>query len=172
MSEERSWAEDTVVLGSRDRGEEAEPERAAPTRRPRSRRHRMWRAPALIVGVGAVVITIAALAGDGDGRDSRQATTRPDRIVPVERGQRAPQIAGGGPPHVGRQVGPLEIAGARRAPKPARSKTEPAQAPAPVQEEPAPVYEPAPEPVVEPEPVSEPSPAPAPETPAAVEFGM
>lgn len=172
MSEERSWAEDTVVLGSRDRGEEAEPERVAPTRRPRSRRIGLRKAPALIVGLGTVMITIAvaALAGGGDGRDSLQATTRPDRIVPVEREQQAPQIAGGGRPQVGRQVGPLEIAEGRRAPKPARSKTEPAQAPASVEEEPAPVYEPAPEPVVEPEP--EPSAAPAPETPAAVEFGM
>jgi hypothetical protein len=119
-----------------------------------------------------MVITVVALAGGDDGRGGGQAIepkreqTRPlvrERHVPADSGARR---------HVRRQAGSLEIAEARRAPKPARSKTEPAQAPASAEEEPAPVYEPVPEPVVEPEPAPEPSPAPAPETPAAVEFGM
>lgn len=172
MSEERSWAEDTVALGSRERGEEAEPGRAAPTRPPRRRRPGRWGGPALIASVGALVLTIAALAGGGDGTDSGQAIVpKREQAQPLEMWRPDPADTG-----VWRQVrrrsGSLEIAKARRAPEPARTQTEPPQEPAPVEEEPAPVYEPAPEPVVEPEPAPGPSPAPAPETPAAVEFGM
>jgi hypothetical protein len=172
MSEERSWAEDTVVLGSRDPSEEAEPDRAAPTRRPRRRRPGRWRAAALIVGVGALVITVLALAGgDGQTNGGQAIVPMPEQTRPLER-ERGVPAARDIRRQVPRQAGALEIAKARRAPKPARSKTEPAQAPAQVEEEPAPVYEPTPEPVVEPEPAPEPSAAPAPETPAAVEFGM
>jgi hypothetical protein len=119
-----------------------------------------------------LVITIVALGGGGDGTKGGQAIgpkRERTRTLERDRGVRGDSVAR---PHVQRRSGSLEIAEARRAPKPAKSKTEPPQAPAAVEEETAPVYEPAPEPVVEPEPAPEPSAAPGPETPAAVEFGM
>lgn len=167
MSEERSWAEDTVELGTGDRAAPSEPRPAPPSRR---RRPEGRRAAAAIGVAGAVVIVLALLGGAGDGGESPETVeAEPERSAPVERKTTASPLPSLHRP-VRRRAGSLAIGLARRAPKP--SETKPAPAPAPAEPEAEPTYEPAPEPVAEPAPTPEASPAPTPGTPAAVEFGM
>jgi hypothetical protein len=166
MSEERTWAEDTVALGAGNRRAPLEPTAAPP---PRPRRPRWLKAAPLMASAGAAVVVLALIGGGGDSPARPEAIKpEPERNLPIER-TRTPSRPTLERP-VRRRAGSLAVGLARRAPKPA--KPEPSPTPAPVEPEPPPAYEPAPEPVAEPAPVPEPSPAPEPETPAVVEFGM
>lgn len=176
MSEERSWAEETVVIGGRE--EKIDADAAVPAIR-RSRRPRRSpggrRVAGVVVTVGAVVIFVGVIAGGGGGADRPEPiSSTPHQSAPIEEKQKPPSpYKGWGP--VRRQAGALEVGIARPAPKAARSAQRPkaatVQAPEAPELEAAPVYESAPEPVAEPEP-SAPAPAPVAETPARVEFGM
>lgn len=168
MSEERSWAEDTVELGAADRRAPSEPTTAPPARRPRPGRQR---AAAAIGIAGAAVIVLVLLGGGGDSQERPEAAIKaePERGAQVERKTTIPSEPSFHRP-ARRRAGSLAVGLARRAPKPEKSK--PAPAPAPAEPEAVPTYEAAPEPGAEPAPAPEASPAPAPETPAAVEFGM
>lgn len=168
MSEERSWAEDTVELGAGDRRAPSETTAAPP---PRPRRPGRLRSAAAIAFAGAAVIVFGLIGAGGDSRARRTAVkAEPEQSVRIERTTVPSRPILERP--VRRRAGSLAVGLARRAPKPAKPKPRPAPAPAPVEPEAPPAYEPAPEPVAEPAPAPEPSPAPAPETPAAVEFGM
>ncbi len=167
MSEERSWADDTVELDSGARRAPREPD-AVPTAR--GRRPGGLGAAAAI-GVAGVLLIVFVLLGGGDESRERPKTVKVERErIPSHAKTTTPE-----PPSLHRplqrRAGSLAIGLSRRAPKPA--KPQPAPAPAPVEPEAAaPTYEATPEPVAEPVPAPEASPAPAPETPAAVEFGM
>lgn len=167
MSEERSWAEDTVELGAVDRRAPSEPTAAPPARRRRPGRQ----GAAAAIGIAAAaVIVFALLGGAGDsGKRPEAIKADPERSAQVEQKTTIPSKQSLHRP-VRRRAGSLAIGLAQRAPKPKRSK--PAPAPAPPEPEAVPTYEAAPEPVAEPVPAPEARPAPVPETPAAVEFGM
>lgn len=168
MSEERSWAEDTVELGAVDRRAPSEPKAAPLPRRGQGRR-----GAATAIGVtGAAMIVFSLLGGGGDGRDRREAKAEPERRATVETETAIPSQPSYRRP-VERQAGSFAVGLARRVPKPPKPK--PAPAPPPAAPEAVPTYEPVPEPVAEPAPTPpapEASAAPALETPAAVEFGM
>jgi hypothetical protein len=168
MSEERSWAEETVELGAVDRRAPSEPEAAPPLRR-RGGPGRAGAAAAIGLA-GAAMIALVLIGGGSDGAKRAEAIkAEPRRGAGVERATTiAPRPSFDRP--VRRRAGSLAIGLARQAPKPPRPKLPPAPAPAAPEE--AATYEAPPEPVAEPAPAPEASPAPAPETPAAVEFGM
>lgn len=168
MSEEHSWAEDTVALGRREEGPQPPP---APQRPRRRARPGGGRGRALAIGVGcavAMVMLVSAIGGDG-GRSASEPTSQL-RIGAGER-EGTPVGPPTKTPKPRRKAGPLKVGPAQPAQKPPRSnKTPAAPLAAPVAEpEPSPEYEPTPEPVPE-APAAPPSPPS--ETPPSVEFGM
>jgi len=170
MSEERSWAEDTVALG-RDEVEGVG-EVPTPSRDQQRRRGGGLKAAALLAAIGVIVVLVGLLGGGGAGKSEGERTA-PERTVTGEKNEAPLPMATGRPRTARHRAGRLAFGRGRPAPKsPQRSKPRPEAAPEVVEPEAAPVYEPAPEPVAAPEPTPGPSPSPAPETPAAVEFGM
>lgn len=171
MSEERSWAEDTVALG-RDQIEGATETEPTPSRGLQGRRPGVPKAAGLLVGIGVMVLLVGLLGGGGEKESPTMERPAPDRAATGEWTGTTPMTTGGARPTPHRD-GPLAIGRGRPAPEaPPKARPSPEPVPEPAEPETTPVYEPAPEPVAEPDPPPAPRPAAVPETPAAVEFGM